>query len=549
VQAAPERVDFDVRVALRLQLRNLVALAGDRILQVVPAPADLLLLLVQLSQTGVAPLRVEGRLALAHGPHERVELGLRAGQGLGFLLEAPDDGPGILGPRLVPGLLERRLAQCAFGDGQRLVRRRVALAVLPLGAAVLGDQRLQPGAQHSDCGRPALVQPFRQLRLPGAQHLGGGHGFPRFFAQSVRRVHGAVVLGFATCQRVLGLLDLMFAIEHHSLGEMLDLRLQLLVRLTKHILLLLLHLLERHVAVATDALDQTPQLCDPYSTVLMLPQLRGCCLHRLFGAANLGRDFVELVLHLRSHALAVFLLRSNFLGLLEMRLGEVCLRASACSRLVPLTLQLPDILQGLGVPGCAENVVETLLHGGGVLQRPRRLLLVAKNHALQDRLGHAHQLGHLVVHVDASVTHAGLGAVLAHGAQHRLERFVLGADAPGHPAVRELERPDRADLLVPRDGARGEEHPNLRLHLRQSGDLQVVQEAVPIFCIGRQDARGGHFEAFDDGGLARAIGPNDQRHRPLEIEHLQPLVVEATDPLDAQLGDGRHAQGHGASPS
>lgn len=54
-----------------------------------------------------------------------------------------------------------------------------------------------------------------------------------------------------------------------------------------------------------------------------------------------------------------------------------------------LLLGLLDVVEGLGVSGGLEDIVELLLHYGPFLEGPARVLLVAEHHVLQDSLRHA----------------------------------------------------------------------------------------------------------------------------------------------------------------
>ena len=233
----------------------------------------------------------------------------------------------------------------------------------------------------------------------------------------------------------------------------------------------------------------------------------------------------------------------QFPGLIQVRLRQVGIRFAFASGVGPISLHLLDVLQRFCVPGGAKNVVEAFLHAGGVHQRPGRLLLVAENHVFQDGPGYAHELGHLGVHIGASVAKARLAAIIRRRPQDALQGLEGGLDAAGHPAVRQLKGADGADLPA---GVRAglEEHADLPLHLGQPGHLRIMHKAVPVARVGRQDAGGGHFQAFDDRGLAGAVGANDQGHRLLKLDDLHPLMVEASDALNSQLGDRSHGE-HG----
>ena len=72
----------------------------------------------------------------------------------------------------------------------------------------------------------------------------------------------------------------------------------------------------------------------------------------------------------------------------------------------------------------------------------------------------------------------------------------------------------------------------IRQLLMNSTHLWIVYEALAVLGIGREGARGGLLQAFDDGCLACAVLSHDQRQRLAEIDRYFIVRVEAPNPLD-----------------
>lgn len=68
--------------------------------------------------------------------------------------------------------------------------------------------------------------------------------------------------------------------------------------------------------------------------------------------------------------------------------------------------------------------------------------------------------------------------------------------------------------------------------LLKSTNLWIMYKTLTVLGIGREGARGGLLQAFDDGGLACAILTHDQRQRLPEIDRDFIMRVKAPNPLD-----------------
>mmetsp|Transcript_18483 Transcript_18483/g.28607 ORF Transcript_18483/g.28607 Transcript_18483/m.28607 type:complete len:219 (+) Transcript_18483:582-1238(+) len=69
-----------------------------------------------------------------------------------------------------------------------------------------------------------------------------------------------------------------------------------------------------------------------------------------------------------------------------------------------LLLEFGKDFQRLGVSRRIENVIESLLHDGGILEWPGRIFLMTKHNVLQNRLGHPEQQRYLLVQLATLVT-------------------------------------------------------------------------------------------------------------------------------------------------